>query len=479
MSRRSADLAEALLRNRLSRREFIARMARLGVGAAAGVLYNAAASRALAQGALDWRRYSGQTLGLLLNRHPYTDAMIANLDNFKALTGMNVVYDVYPEDVYFDQAIAALFNQSSKYDVLMTGAYQTWQTGPAGWLVDLNEFIHDPALTAAAYHWDDILPNLRQSTAWSGVPGEPLGGAGARQWAVPWGFELNNISYNRRLLESLGMEPPANLPDLIDKAARLSQDLPGVYGVGVRGTRNWATIHPGYLSGLVNYGGSDFTVAYGGLRSAMNSPQAKQFTALWIDMIRRAGPADWPAYDWYRVGNDLGTGASAMIYDADIVGFFQARDTPEAGHIAYHPFAPNPEAPAPTPNVWIWSLAMSAFSPNRSAAWYFIQWATGTEHTTFGATRADLVDPVRQSVWDNREFQARLEQSYPGYLQQYRASVEGAKIYFTPQPLFFNLTTEWAAALQRMYANEIPVDEGLDRLAEFIDRQLRNAGISG
>jgi multiple sugar transport system substrate-binding protein len=44
--------------------------------------------------------------------------------------------------------------------------------------------------------------------------------------------------------------------------------------------------------------------------------------------------------------------------------------------------------------------------------------------------------------------------------------------------LFFNLTTEWAAALQRMYNYEIPVDEGLDQLAEFIDRQLRNAGIS-
>ena len=23
----------------------------------------------------------------------------------------------------------------------MTGAYQTWQYGPAGWLVDLNEYI--------------------------------------------------------------------------------------------------------------------------------------------------------------------------------------------------------------------------------------------------------------------------------------------------------------------------------------------------
>ena len=96
--------------------------------------------------------------------------------------------------------------------------------------------------------------------------------------------------------------------------------------------------------------------------------------------------------------------------------------------------------------------------------------------STFGATKADLVNPVRQSVWDNGDFHKRLE-SYPGYLDQYKASAAGSKIYFTPQPLFFNLTTEWAASLQKMVADEVPVDEGLDQLAESVDRQLKQAGL--
>ena len=33
-----------------------------------------------------------------------------------------------------------------------------------------------------------------------------------------------------------------------------------VYGIGVRGSRSWATIHPGYLSAFANYGASDFDV---------------------------------------------------------------------------------------------------------------------------------------------------------------------------------------------------------------------------
>ena len=88
----------------------------------------------------------------------------------------------------------------------MTGAYQTWQYGPAGWLVDLNEYIKDPAKTNPNYNWDDVLPNLRASTAWSGVPGAELGGAGAKQWAIPWGFELNSITYNRTYFDQAGVQ---------------------------------------------------------------------------------------------------------------------------------------------------------------------------------------------------------------------------------------------------------------------------------
>lgn len=403
--------------------------------------------------------------------------MVANLDTFKTLTGMNVTYDVFPEDVYFDKVTATLSSRSDQYDAFMTGAYQTWQYGPAGWLVDLKEFIEDPALTNPNYAWDDVLPNLRASTAWSGQPGAPLGGEGAKQWAIPWGFELNSVSYNRRIFDQLKLDPPRNLPDLMEKAARITRDVEGVYGIGVRGSRSWATIHPGYLSGFTNYGARDFEMQNGRLMAAMNSPEGKTFTQLWVEMIRESGPRNWATYTWYEVGNDLGAGASGMIYDADILGYFMNAGTREAGNIAYTAFAPNPEASAPTPNVWIWSLGMNNFSKRKEAAWYFMQWASGIEHGLFGARNMDFVNPVRSSVWQDEAFRARMAKAYPGYLEQYEASAPGSGIYFTPQPLFFNLTTEWAASLQKMVTDGAPVDEELDRLAESENRQLRQAGI--
>jgi multiple sugar transport system substrate-binding protein len=369
-----------------------------------------------------------------------------------------------------------LSSRSSQYDAFMTGAYQTWQYGPAGWLVDMNEYISDASKTAPGYAWDDMLPNLRASTAWSGVPGAELGGEGAKQWAVPWGFELNSIAYNKRLLDAAGAAPPKNLPELVELSSKLTAG--NVYGIGVRGSRSWATIHPGYLSAFANYGAKDLEVSGGKLKAAMNSAAGKEMTALWVKMIQDSGPKNWATYTWYQVGTDLGAGASAMIYDADILGYFMnGAGNKEAGNIAYAAFAPNPQASQPTPNVWIWSLAMSSFGQQKDAAWNFIQWASGTDHGLFGARKMDFVNPVRQSVWQDEAFRERIAKSYPGYLEQYAASAPGSKIYFTPQPLFFNVTTDWAAMLQRMVTKEVGVDEGLDQLAANIDRQLKSAGL--
>ncbi len=472
------DTLAAFLDGRIGRRDMLARAGRLGLGAAAATtLLNRMQSEALAASSYDWKAQGGQSLKLLMNKHPYTDAMLKNIQSFKDLTGIEVTADIFPEDVYFDKVTAALSSKSTQYDIFMTGAYQTWQYGPAGWLVDLKTFLNDSSATSPDYDWEGILPNLRAATAWSGKPGEALGSANAKQWCMPWAWELNSIAYNKRILDANHMEPPKNLPDLIEMASKISKDVPGVYGVGVRGSRSWATIHAGFLSAFTNYGAHDFDMSGGKLTPTMNSTAAKEMTKLWIEMIQKGGPKNWTTYTWYEVANDLGGGTSAMIYDADSAAYFQERGTKEAGNIDYHAFTPNPQASEPTPNIWIWSLAMSSFSRHQKAAWKLMQWATSTQQLTLGATEANLIDPTRQVVWDNQSFKGRM-QSYPGYLAQFAASSPGAKIYFTPQPLFFNVTTNWAATLQKIYSNEVSVSSGLDQLAESITSQLQNAGIT-
>ncbi|MBM7069407.1 extracellular solute-binding protein [Actibacterium sp. 188UL27-1] len=479
MYEKEKGLVEAYRRGGMNRRTLVKSLGALGMSAStAAILVNASATKALAAD-FDWKQHSGKSVKLLLNQHPYTDAMIANLDNFKELTGMEVTYDVFPEDVYFDKVTAALSSGSSEYDAFMTGAYMTWTYGPAGWVEDLNEWITDASKTNPSYNWEDMIEGVRKSCAWNGQPGGALGSDDAKQWCIPWGYEQNNLAYNTAMMEKAGIDVPTNLDELIEAAAKAQAGNDGIYGIGVRGSRSWATIHPGFLSGYANFGEVDLTMSDDGkLAAAMNSAGSKDFHAKWVKMIQDSGAPDWSTHTWYQVGTDLGAGKSAMIYDADILGYFMnGGDNAMAGQLAYAPFAANPDASAPTPNIWIWSLAMSKFSRDKDAAWHFLQWASGPEHGLFGATQMDFVNPVRESVWADAGFRDRLSSTYPGYVDMHDVSAPGASIKFTAQPLFFDLTTEWAASMQKMVAGEVPVDEGLDQLADSVNSQLKEAGL--
>ncbi|CTQ58035.1 MAG: extracellular solute-binding protein [Roseibium album] len=478
MYEKEKDAIGAFLRGEMDRRALIRRLGGLGMTAAsAGTLYNMMANNAHAAD-FDWQKHKGKSVKLLLNKHPYTDAMIANLPNFKDMTGMDVSYDIFPEDVYFDKVTAALSSRSSEYDAFMTGAYMTWTYGPAGWIVDHNEWLNDPSKTNPNYNWDDMLEGVRKSCAWNGVPGGELGSPDAKQWCIPWGYEQNNITFNAAMFEKAGVKVPTNLDEMLEAAAAVQAANDGVYGVGVRGSRSWATIHPGFLSAYANFGEHDLSNDGGKLSAAMNTAGSKEFHSKWVKMIQESGASDWSTHTWYQVGTDLGAGKSAMIFDADILGYFMnGGENAMAGQLQFAPFAANPAASAPTPNIWIWSLAMSKFSKDLDATWYFMQWASGPEHGLFGATEMDFVNPVRKSVWDSDVFRERLNKNYPGYVEMHDVSAPGASIKFTAQPLFFDLTTEWAATLQRMVANEVPVDEGLDQLAQSMNSQLSEAGL--
>lgn len=294
--------------------------------ATASVLANAAATRALAQNGFDWKRHEGTAVKLLLNKHPYADAMIANLDNFRDLTGMEVQYDIFPEDVYFDKVTAALSSGSSEYDAFMTGAYMTWTYGPAGWIDDLNEYITDPARTNPDYDWEDMLEGVRKSCAWNGQPGGELGSDDAMQWCVPLAYEQNNLTYNSRMFDAAGVSVPTNIDELLDAAAAVQAGNSGIYGIGVRGSRSWATIHPGFLSGYANFGQKDLNVSSDGLLSAaMDTPESKEYHAKWVKMIQDSGAPDWSTHTWYQVGIDVGAGKSAMMFDADILRYHDLR----------------------------------------------------------------------------------------------------------------------------------------------------------
>ena len=63
----------------------------------------ASAVPAAAEEPFNWRKYEGTSIKLLLNKHPYQEALVAELPKFTELTGIQVTYDIFPEQNYFDK----------------------------------------------------------------------------------------------------------------------------------------------------------------------------------------------------------------------------------------------------------------------------------------------------------------------------------------------------------------------------------------
>ncbi|WP_371190640.1 extracellular solute-binding protein [Tsukamurella sp. 1534] len=403
-------------------------------------------------GGFDWRKAAGTTIRVLQTPHPYQLAYQPLLKEFTELTGIEVVVDLVPEADYFTKLNTELAGGTGRHDAFMLGAYFIWQYGPPNWLEDLQPWLENSAATAPDYDFEDVFEGLRTSTRWDFRVGSPLGTGG--QWALPWGFENNVVCYNKQYFDQRGI---TRLPDRFDDFVQLAIDLTdrseNRYGIATRGSKSWATIHPGFMTQYTREGATDYRVENGQLVAAMDSSASIDFTRKWIEMQQKAGPTSWTTYDYPQATGDLGDGTAMMVYDADSATYPKNKPGASrmAGNLAWYPGPAGPDGNYAT-NLWTWCWAMSSRSQNKLAAWLFMQWATGKAAMAKAVAGGTYADPVRASVFDSTLKRVAADQV--GYLETFETVIASAKIQFTPQKAFFDTTMNWAVALQDIYGGD-------------------------
>ena len=88
-----------------------------------------------------WDMCSGDTITVLFNEHQYVAPIIDKMEDFEKLTGIKVEHSTIPESNYFDKIGTLLNAKSDKLDIFMTGPYQIWEYGSAGYMEDLQPYI--------------------------------------------------------------------------------------------------------------------------------------------------------------------------------------------------------------------------------------------------------------------------------------------------------------------------------------------------
>lgn len=428
----------------------------------------------------DWKKYEGSTIKLSLVQHASSDAVISKIADFEELTGIKVEQSVTPEANYFDKLSTSLSSRSGDPDVFMSGAYQLWDYSTGGYVEDLNAFLGNPEMITSDYDFGDLVPSAVSALQWDGIPGHAVGNG--PQLGLPLMFEIYTMAYNTRAFKEAGIEKvPETYDELLSACDKLQNwNGAGSYPLAMRGARDWGTIHPGYMSTYANFGATDFAIEDNKIVSKLNSPESVKMNEYFVDLIKRGGSPSWSKYTWYECAADLGAGKAAMMIDADAVTVQQNWDgaSQEAGNIAWAQIPVLNAGDTSKSNYWTWSLAMNSSSKNKEAAWYFLLYFTSKDFAQYASVEMNNLDPVRTSVWDSAEFKEKMEKQ-SGYIDTYNKVIGQTTILFTPQPYFFETTTEWAATLQDMLAGKYDsVQEALDKLKEKMDKAVEDIDLS-
>ena len=431
-------------------------------------------------GDFNWERHSGDSLLVLLSKHPYAETIISHLDKFEQLTGIQVAVLVIPEARYFSTLAKSFTAVAGRPDVFMTGPYQVWEYALQGHMAELDLFLTNPIKTRATYAYRDFFPAVSGAFRWNGKAGQKTGDGAL--WAIPMGFETNSLSYNHEVLATFRLSPPASIEDMIDVGSTLRDfNGKGSYGVAVRGANAWNTLHSGYMTAYVNYGAEDMVVENGKLVSKVNSPKAVAMTDLWLDMLDKAGPVDWHDYDWYRCAEELGSRKAAMMFDADIFGYLKNVEgvSSQSGRLALAlPLAPRGADPAGIKsNLWVWGLSINEHSERKDAAWFFIQYFTSKEFQTYSVLEAKAINPPRRSIFESSAFLETIA-SMEGFSQTFAALFDNTAIQFTPNPHFSEIAGKWVATLHDIADGKyVSTQDGMNDLKRWMDERLRDVPV--
>src|SRR5581483_8950785 len=125
---------------KINRRTMLTGTAAVGASALVG------AKPAFSQ--VNWKKYAGQSIEVILAKGPRGDLVQKYADEFTQLTGIKVGSEQIPEQQQRQKAVIELASGKPSFDVIHLSYHvQKRQFEKAGWLADITDYMKDPTLT--------------------------------------------------------------------------------------------------------------------------------------------------------------------------------------------------------------------------------------------------------------------------------------------------------------------------------------------
>ena len=294
----------------------------MGLGVAAGSL----AGRPWAQAAnFDWMQQKGKSIVVTAPLSPYYTVLQKMIPDFTKLTGIQVEYQVVPEQQLRQKLPIEMNAKSPGIDVFASSMHvEKILFSAAGWYEPLNKYLDNANLTPPDYNWKDFGP---AGTYWVvKSDGVVIG--------LPMGVGLFAYIYRRDLYAQKGLKPATTMDELV-AAVKATHQPPGVYGFTGRGLKNanipvWGC----FLSAL---GGSYLDAAKQTLLTT--STEAVEAARVYGELMRTYAPPGSLGFNWMESQGAFAQGTIASWTDgmSFAASFEDPTKSKVAGKVGYAP----------------------------------------------------------------------------------------------------------------------------------------------
>lgn len=404
--------------------------------------------------------YRGVTINAVFLDRPGYVAAAQLIPEFTERTGINVVWDTLPYEISRERQILE-FTAMGDLDLALIDLVWIGEFAEAGWIVDLEKFITDPALVDPNLNLDGFVP----------APFNAFGVWGETTYGFPFDNYGGLMFYNQCMLDEAGFDRPAASWDemLNVYGPALTKPELNQYAFALQSRRGETQSADSFMRVLWPFGGSliDEETFEPNLMSAESQAGLEFRQDLMAFM-----PPGIVDYDHSEAVEALAQGRVAMITEWS--SFYATLVDPTQSTlgdclaITTEPVGPDGLRPA----LGGFSLGVAAHRPQaqQEASWLFIQWITSEEMAKDYALAGGV--SARSSVYDDPELLARF-----GYFEPLVQAWETAIPHFRPRfaewPEISEIIAEWGT---RMMLGGVTVEEGAQAIDERVRAILERAG---
>ena len=403
---------------------------------------------------IEWKKHSGKKVNVGAVQHAWIDSIRPLVPMFEELTGIDVVWNILPEQQFRTKRLTDVSTGAGKFDVFFMDQVVN-QFRQAGWLQYLDPYFQDDDLYDPDwYNRDDLL----------GVCQEAVHGAGrTKKWTgMPITVEVHTMFYRKDLYEKHDLSIPKTTDQFLHNAKVIQENEDGVSGLVNRGQKGYGMNVYTMDAWLREYGGKLWK-SYPE-KSGLDTDVAKKAGKYYVEALQNYGPPSIGTMTWSEVVAAMQQGTAAHVMnDANLFWGTLADASPDGGDIGVAKMVtPKTKESKFAPGAFTWQLSTSKAAKHSEAAFLFMLWATSKPTQRWMAIQRSASFPTRKSIWSQKAYEKKYGEEFSKVSLESLKSAE-TEPYDAMYPVW---AQKYSIQLQKAITGGKSVDSAMKKAAQ-------------